>query len=415
MKSVVNNPLSLRSNFTWILLGNIIYMGSQWLMVVVLAKLSSPKVVGQFTLGLAITAPVFLLTNLQLRTVQATDTKTEYKFNDYLGLRIVTTFIALLFIILIVSIVNYPIDTSIVILMIGLAKAFEALSDIVYGLMQKYERMDRIALSRMIKGPITLLTLGLLYWKFNSLFLSVLGMAVVWLFLFITYDYYNARKFEKIRLKISVSLFWKLTKLALPLGIVLMLSSLNTNIPRYLVEFFLGEEALGYFASIAYLMVAGNTVINALGQSATPRLSKYFIKGEVKKYQILLFKLIGIVSLLGIAGWLIALFFGKKILSILYTIDYAQHADIFSIVMLAAAINYVGVFLGYGMTAARIYKIQPYLGILWVFTSILGSLLLIPDLGMRGAAYTLLFSSIIQLISNVVVVVLLIKKKSKAL
>ena len=63
-------------------------------MTIVLAKLGSPEQVGQFALGLAIAAPVFMFATLRLRDVQATDAKQEYQFGDYFALRLTTTVIA---------------------------------------------------------------------------------------------------------------------------------------------------------------------------------------------------------------------------------------------------------------------------------------------------------------------------------
>lgn len=68
----------------WTFIGNVVYAGCQWGMLVVLTKLGSPEMVGQFALGLAITAPVFRFADLRLRNVQATDTRREYLFGDYL-------------------------------------------------------------------------------------------------------------------------------------------------------------------------------------------------------------------------------------------------------------------------------------------------------------------------------------------
>ena len=56
--------LSLRSNFVWILTGNLVYAACQWGMIVALAKLGSSFMVGQFSLGLAIATPVLKFTNL---------------------------------------------------------------------------------------------------------------------------------------------------------------------------------------------------------------------------------------------------------------------------------------------------------------------------------------------------------------
>ena len=86
----INKPLSLARNFSWTLIGSGLYAFCQWGMLVVLAKLCSTQMVGQFALGLAITAPVFMFAGLNLRTVQVTDARRDFQFGDYLGLRLLS-------------------------------------------------------------------------------------------------------------------------------------------------------------------------------------------------------------------------------------------------------------------------------------------------------------------------------------
>ncbi len=118
--------LSLRSNFAWSFTGNVIYMASQWAMLAVLAKLGSPETVGQFALGLAVTAPIILFTNLQLRAVIATDARNENTFSDYFTLRIATTIFSIFITLGLVFISDYSRQTALVILVIGIAKVFES-------------------------------------------------------------------------------------------------------------------------------------------------------------------------------------------------------------------------------------------------------------------------------------------------
>src|SRR5438067_13811448 len=77
---------SLRVNFSWTMAGNLVYAASQWGILVVLARMGKPEAVGQFSLGLAITAPIMLFAGLQLRAVQATDARHLFQFADYAGL-----------------------------------------------------------------------------------------------------------------------------------------------------------------------------------------------------------------------------------------------------------------------------------------------------------------------------------------
>jgi O-antigen/teichoic acid export membrane protein len=391
--------LSLRQNFSWTFAGNIVYAACQWGMVVVMAKLGSPEMVGQFTLGSAITAPVILFTNLQLRGVQATDAKRQYLFSDYFGLRLISTGLALLIIALITVTAGYRWDMSLCILLIGLAKAFESISDVIYGLIQQHERMDRIATSLMVKGTLALLLLGLGIYLSGSLIWGVVGLVFAD-GLRLIYDIRSGVSILNPISQVQPRWHWKtlrnLVWLSLPLGVVMMLISLNANIPRYFIERYLGERELGIFAAISYLMVVGGTVVNALGESASPRLAKYYADGNREAFASLMLKLVGIGTLLGGVGVLIALVAGKPILTLLYRPEYAQRADLFVWLMLVSGINYVASFLGYGMTAARYFRVQMPLFTLVTSTSALVCFWLIPSWGLQGAVMALIIAALVS-------------------
>jgi len=418
----VRSRLSLRANFSWTFAGNVVYAGCQWGMLVVLAKLGSPEMVGQFALGLAITAPVIMFTNLQLRGIQATDARQEYLFGDYLGLRLITTMLALLTIAGIVSVSGHRLEAVLVILTVGLAKAIESVSDAFYGLLQQHERMDRIAKSMMIKGPLSLVALSVGVYITGSVFWGVVGLIVAWALILVGYDVHSGALMLKRGLQQDGTLLsegdqeavlcprWELSTLArlawlaLPLGLVMMLISLNANIPRYFIERYLGEHELGIFAALAYLQMAGNTVVGALGQSASPRLAKYYAVGDGPAFCTLLLKLAGIGVLLGGVGVLVALVAGRELLILLYRPEYAEH-ELLVWLMVATGISYVASFLGYGMTAARYFRVQMPLFAIVTATTILVGLWLIPADGLRGAAIALMITAVVQAGGSLAVIV----------
>lgn len=412
-------PLTLRRNFSWTFTGNLVYAASQWGMLVLLAKLGSPEMVGQFTLGLAVTAPAMMFTNLHLRSVQATDAKQQYVFADYLGLRLIGTGLALLIIAGITLKAGYRWETSLVILVIGIAKAFESISDVFYGLIQQHERMDRIAIALMIKGPLSLLLLAIGVSLTGNVVGGAIGLAIAWGLVLFGWDLRNGRLIlntslngreesdlladaEPVNNQNSLYPRWylktlkKLVLLALPLGFVMMLISLNTNIPRYFIERYLGERELGIFAVMSYLMVVGSMVVSALAESASPRLAKYYAAGNSTAFRTLLLKLVGIGLMLGTAGVVVAVVAGKPILTLLYKPEYAERSDLFSWLMVAAGIGYVSSFLGYGMTAARYFRVQMPLFALVTGSSAISCLWLIPTMGVRGAAIALIIGAVVQ-------------------
>jgi O-antigen/teichoic acid export membrane protein len=408
--------LSLRHNFSWTFMGNVVYAACQWGMLVVLAKLGSPEMVGQFTLGLAVTAPVIMFTNLQLRALQATDARHEYTFGDYLGLRLIATGVGILIILGITLTAGYPWEKLLVILVVGLAKAIESISDVFYGLSQQREQMDRISISMMIKGPLSLLLLGIGVYLTHSVLWGAVGLLVAWAIVLVSYDIptgafllntslgtLQSETSGKSNLAVVLRPRWhvdrlrKLIWLALPLGFVMMLISLNTNIPRYFIERYMGERELGFFAAISYLMVATAMVVGALGQSASPRLAKYYATGNSIAFRTLLLKMVGIGLLMGVAGVFVVLVAGREILTIFYRPEYAEYTDIFMLIMVTTAISDVASFLGYAMTSARYFRIQMPVSLIVTAISAIACFWLIPSMGLRGAAIALLIAGIVQL------------------
>jgi len=402
---VVSQPahgLSLRQNFAWTVLGNVVYAACQWGMLVALAKLGSPSLVGQFALGLALCAPVMMLANLQLRSVQATDARNEYRFGDYLALRLATTALAFAAICLIAWLAGYRWQTALVVILVGVAKSVESFSDVIYGLMQKYERLDRIAIAMMLRGLGSVVVFALTLWLTRSAAWAVVALAAWWSAVLLTYERKTGgellKAFGAADARFAASWEWarmrQLAWLSLPLGVVMVLISLNTNIPRYFVEHYLGEAALGYFAALAYVMVAGYTVMGALGQSATPRLARYY-QSNRSAFKRLLAKMMLVAAAVGAAGILVVVLWGRPLLTLLYRPDYAQHANVFVWVMVAAAISYVLSVFGYALTSQRVLRSQvPLVGAM-VVVSTLACYFCVPAFGLLGAAVALVASNLV--------------------
>ena len=151
-----HKPPSLKANVSWTFWGNAVNAGCQWGIVVLLAKLGNPTMVGQYALGLAVSAPILLFAYLQLRAVQATDVNGDFSFGDYFGLRLAATGAALAFLLALLSLGSYSAPTALTIIGLAVAKSVDGISDVFYGFLQQHERLDCIARSMLITiSPLT--------------------------------------------------------------------------------------------------------------------------------------------------------------------------------------------------------------------------------------------------------------------
>ncbi len=404
-----HSRLSLRANFSWTFIGNVVNATCWLAMVILLAQLGSPAHLGQFALGLAMTAPIFMFATLRLRDVQATDAKNEYLFGDYFALRLMTTAMALLAAVGVAFLSGFERETALVVFATGVSKSVEAISEAFYGLFMKHERLDRVAKSKIMKGPLVLLGLGLGFYLTGSVVWGVIGIALARAVILLSYDLRNAisslhhvpklsngiRPDNRLRPRWDLTILKRLMWLALPLGFVQMLISLNVNIPRYFIEGQLGEYQLGIFAAIAAFNKTATTVVQALGHSASPRLARYYAAINAEAFRKLTMRLIGLGVILGFAGVLVALVAGRPILTVLYGPEYAL-PTLFGLVMFAAGIDYIAAMLLYAVTSARYFKIQMPLHLLSSGGVALACYWLIPLAGLNGAAIALAIGNLIR-------------------
>ena len=408
---------SLKRNITSQTLGNAIYLGSQGLILVVLARLGSARMVGQFSLGMAVAAPAILLSQLNLRQVLATDPRLKFQLSEYVTLRAFLTVIAVAVICVIAVTGDYSSEAASVIVVLGLAKGVESMSDIAYGYFEHQERMSHIARSLAIKGPGTVLAVAVVIFLTGSVLWASVGLAVVWIVGFVAYDLRTVMRIRRSSddkvFSSSRSGLWlasdfgRLQSLAwtsLPMGIASMLVSLQANIPRYAIEGILGEKALGIYAALAYILSAQGVLMVALARSALPRLATLFEELETASFQKLLFRLCGLGALVGVVGFGISIVAGRAVLSLLFGAEYAPHVAIFQGLMGLGIIINVSTILGYGVVAARRFAAR---ALLMAISSVLAGVLsfvLIPRLGLAGAVWALGIAIIARLLGEWLVV-----------
>lgn len=406
---------SLRANFSWTLVGNVVYSACQWGMISAIAKLGSAALVGRFALGLAITAPVFMFTNLQLRAVQATDARAEFAFADYFTVRVLGSILGMGTVFLVVVGGRYDWDTGAVIFLVGVSKTFESLGDVIAGLLQKAERLKHVSISLMLRGGFSLPAFAGVFWITHSMIGACVALAVVWLLVFALYDVRQARAILELHGGFFSPRWPRLKRLALvsaPLGIVMTMISLNVNIPRYVLERTMGQTELGIFASLAYLLVAISLVVNALGQAVSSRLSRLFADGDLSRFRELLYKLMGFAALVLLVGVPAARFLGRPLLTFIYRPEYGDHVSLFVIMVATAGIQSIASFMGYGNTAARNFRLQVPVICCSTATTTLFSFFLIPHTGMMGAACALLVGTCVQVAGAAIVLRGQLKQRS---
>ena len=379
-------PNSLRRNFGWATVGNVVYAASQFGVLSVLAKSTSPTEVGRYALAFSIAAPAFMLTGLKLRQVQVTDAAGDFTFGQYLGLRILTSSLTLVIMPLVALLCGTTGPALTLLVAASAFKAFESVIDILYGAMQQREQLQLVAVSMMWRGLTGLLAFGIGLALTRDVTAAVACLAAVTLVQVAT----NVARVKRLgisaRPRFDGGVVLRLARLAFPLGVAVAVGSLTVNVPRYFIQVLQDSAALGVFSALSYSLVATGVIAAALGQAASPRLANLYYQRQTELFVATVRKLVLLGATLGIVGVLAATLVGESVLRIAFGPDYAAQKPLLVALMVGAMVQYSAVFLGTTVNALRMFKVQVPINIASLVAVAFVSFVAVPRWGLMGAA-----------------------------
>jgi len=421
---------SLKRGILWTFVGNAIYFACQWAMIVVLAKMTNVLFVGEFTYGLAITTPLVLLTNMSLSSFLATHGTVHYDFRDCLGIRLISLTVVLMAMIGFCLLARFPAERIALIACILMAKIFDSLSELIYSMLQKHERLDRVSLSKSSQGILQLITLvSILSAGYHPVY-AVLGMAIVSGVITLCFNLPSAAQVltgaNWTRLVFERSeqnrLLWKeflprwnseqvkiIVRSGLPLGFVAILSVFNINISRYFLEHYRSVSAVGIFSVHFSLAFSPGLFTGAVGPATMTRLSQHFTANirAFRKLAVILmvFSFVCGILTLGI-GWLA----GEPVLRLLYGAIYAKQMLPFYLLSIAAAVMMLTAGLTSILISMRAFRSQLPVMSAALLVNLIMCMGLVPKYGEIGAAISLIAGYLCSSLCFALIVVRCVRK-----
>lgn len=352
--------LSLKRNILWTGIGTAVYYVAQYALMSLVAKLTNSASVGQFSLGLAVTTPIIVFSQMQFRSLQVTDVKSEFSFPDYFWTRVYGTALALLIIVFMGLVGDYAPDTRAVILLLGVAKGFESLSDLTYGTLQSGDRMDYVAISQSIKSVLTILLFGGALLVTQQLLPAVILLGGVWALVFFGFDLPFARKVsgtQRLFVFPSRDKIHQLVVLSLPLAVAATMNAYLLNLPRYDLKPF-GEKSVGHFSAVASLVSMVTLITGTVSQATQARVATYYQTGDYRAF----FRLAGKTALLHfgtcLALTLGVLIGGEKLVGAMFTAEYRPYTPVLLLMCAGMTINSLNAVGSITLTAGRKFRHQ---------------------------------------------------------
>ncbi len=313
---------TMKKNMLWNAFGNILYMGCQWLLTILVANLGGLADAGILSVAMSVSAAFQTIALFGIRSYQVSDLEEKYSDGCYVRFRILTCTVALAGCVAAAVLLGYRNDTLLATAYFMLFRLAEVFSDVLHGIAQKRDRLDVAGKSFAIKGIGLVVVFLAAYMLTSKLTVALLCMALFSVLSTLLYDLPTVRRIAPA--------FWekrgagqgRLAAETAPLCAYLFAVSVLSTLPKLILEKQCGEELLGAYASIFAPALLITSAAAYLYNPFTPSFATHWQGGDTRSFLKLFAKIFvaifGFSAVVLAAGalvgeWGLTLLFGEKI------------------------------------------------------------------------------------------------------
>lgn len=311
----------------------------------VLTRISGLAVAGVFTIAWTIANMMLNIGKFGMRSYQATDIKKEYSFNHYYVSRVISVLIMLIssvaYVVLMKFVNNYNFEKILMVILLTLIKAIDAVEDVFYGEYQRVGRMDVASKCSAIRLALTVITYSVLIILTKNLIASTVATLIISVILAIVLINSTFSSITGNPIKQEIMLgrnqaTSKLLKSCLIIFISLFLYYLIVNYPKIAMDLYMTSEDQSIFGFICMPVFVVDLLSQFLYMPKLKNITDMIVGkefGGVKKFikmQLL------VTSILTVLAVVVALTFGTPVLSLIYGADLLPFVNELTILMVGS-------------------------------------------------------------------------------
>lgn len=380
-------------NTIYIVFGNSVFALSQWILISLVSKLTNMSILGFYTYSIAIVTTIFSFSNFNLRSIILSDSNNEYRKEDLLLFRIITTLLSIIITLIIGLLQNT--DYYILCFVLGL-RSIESIAEYFNSIQLKNNNFKNISISLSLKGIISIICTYIGLKLCQSLYYALIINIILYLIIFTYNDVLKYKKISTLSFKLNLKNINKIFTISLPLGFVMFLVTFNSNLNKFIINNTIGSVEQGVFSSFSYILIAGGFIINAYSVSHVSILSDHLKRNEIVNFKNKSIKLVLFSFIFGIILTLIAVVLKNTIIVLFFSPSMLEYSNLLIFIMIVGLFLYPSTSMGYIMTSMKLFKVQPIIFIIVVIINAVISLLLVPKFRLIGVTIGLFVSYLIQ-------------------
>ena len=342
-----------KKNFIWNILGTGFNAFNSLFFMIAVTRINGVDNAGIFTIAFSTACIIYIIGVYAGRIYQVTEPDKTISDKEYIINRIITT-ISMIFLVIIFCLIRgYDIFKSAIFFLLTLYKALEAFSDVIYGVLQKNEKLDIVGKSLFFKSLISVIVFVLVDIITKNMTISIISIILTSLIIILVYDIKKSIRYIDFKLPVKKENIIKIFKAGFFTFAISFLGMYVLNAPKYAIDNYLENN----YQTIFGIIVMPATVIGLVAQFLIHpylnRILELYEEKNLKDLNKLSFKLIIYIIGFGIISSILAYFLGTQVLGFIYGLDLSMYRIGLLIIIIASTLYTIGVIYSSILTTVR--------------------------------------------------------------
>ena len=340
-------------NFIWNTLGTGFNAFNSLFFMIIVTRANGVDQAGIFTIAFSTACILYAIGLYAGRIYQVTELNKEISDKDFIVSRIITNVLMLVFLVVFCLFKNYNTEKFIIFLLLTIYKALEAFSDVIYGILQKNDKLDIVGKSLFAKSLVSIIIFLLVDLITKNMIISIVSMTIICLLIIFFYDFKKVHKYIDLKSKVNMVNVYGILKNGFFTFAISFLGMYVQNAQKYSIDTYLTDNCQTIFG----IIVMPATVIGLVAQFLIhPYLNQIlylYENRDLKTLKKLVLKLISLVIAFGIIATILAYFLGTQVLGLIYGLDLSSYKMGLVIIIISAILYAMGTIYSSVLTTVR--------------------------------------------------------------
>lgn len=349
----MEKDMQFKKNFIWNTLGTGLNAFNSLFFMIIATRINGVEKAGVFSIAFSTACILYAIGLYAGRVYQVTEPDKKITNKDFIVSRIITDIIMMVALIVFCIVRRYDTQKFIIFFLLTLYKVLEAFSDVIYGVLQKHEKLDIVGKSLFLKSLLSIILFLVVNIITKNMILAISSMLIICIIVMISYDFRKANEYIDYNEKVSKKNVINILKKGFFVFSISFLGMYVLNAPKYAIDTYLTSDIQTIFGIIVMPATVVGLIAQFLIHPYLNQIVELYENRDLKKLKQLILKLILVVVGFGIFASFLGYVIGTQVLGIIYGLDLSMYKLGLAVIIISATLYTIGTLYSAVLTTVR--------------------------------------------------------------